>query len=104
VIGLELGSVWRRLGAEVTVLEAMPTFLAATDGAVQKEARRIFAKQGLEINLGVKIGEVEVGKKSVKLGYTDSKGEAKTLECDRLIVSVGRVPNTDGLALDAIGL
>ena len=104
VIGLELGSVWRRLGAEVTILEAMPTFLAATDGAVQKEAAKLFAKQGLKISLGVKIGEVQVGKKDVKVGYSDSKGEAKTLECDRLIVSIGRVPNTDGLALDAIGL
>jgi dihydrolipoamide dehydrogenase len=104
VIGLELGSVWRRLGSEVTVLEALPTFLAATDQAVQKEAARHFAKQGLDIRLGVKLGEANVGKKGVKLAYTDAKGEAQTLECDRLIVSVGRVPNTDGLALDAIGL
>ena len=104
VIGLELGSVWRRLGADVTILEAMPSFLAATDEAVQKEAWKLFAKQGLKISLGVKIGEVKAGKGGVTVAYTDEKGAAQVLECDRLIVSVGRVPNTDGLGLDAIGL
>ncbi|MFP5405003.1 MAG: dihydrolipoyl dehydrogenase [Gammaproteobacteria bacterium] len=104
VIGLELGSVWRRLGSEVTILEAMPTVLAATDVAVQKEAARQFARQGLKIHLGPKIGEVAVGKKGVKVAWTDDKGAEQTLECDRLIVSVGRVPNTDGLDLDAVGL
>ncbi|MFA7665795.1 MAG: dihydrolipoyl dehydrogenase [Burkholderiaceae bacterium] len=104
VIGLELGSVWRRLGAQVTILEAMPTFLAAADGAVQKEAARQFARQGLKIELGVKIGEVSAGKQGVKVSYEDAKGKAQALACDRLIVSVGRVPNTDGLGLDAIGL
>jgi len=104
VIGLELGSVWRRLGAEVTILEALPTFLAATDVAVQKEAAKLFAKQGLKIELGVKIGEVATGKKGVKVAWTDAKGEAQALECDRLIVSVGRVPHTEGLGLETIGL
>lgn len=104
VIGLELGSVWRRLGAEVTILEAMPTFLGATDVAVQKEAAKLFARQGLQIHLGVKLGDVEVGRKGVSVAWTDSEGEAKKLECDRLIVSIGRVPHTEGLALDAIGL
>ncbi len=104
VIGLELGSVWRRLGAEVTILEALPTLLGTADPSVQKEAARLFARQGLKIHLGAKIGEVDVGKKNVKLGWTDAKGAEQQLECDRLIVSVGRVPNTDGLNLDAIGL
>ena len=104
VIGLELGSVWRRLGAEVTVLEAMPTFLGACDDAVAKEALKLFSKQGLGIHLGAKIGDVKVGKKGVSIAWTDSKGEAQTLEADRLIVSVGRIPNTDGLALEHIGL
>ncbi len=63
MIGLELGSVWRRLGAEVTVLEALPGFLAACDEAVSKECWKIFTKQGLKIQLGVKIGEVKIGKK-----------------------------------------
>jgi dihydrolipoamide dehydrogenase len=104
VIGLELGSVWRRLGADVTILEAMPEFLAAADGAVRKEAAKLFAKQGLKIQLGVKIGEVQAGKQGVRVAYTDAKGGEQLLECDRLIVSVGRVRNTDGLGLDAIGL
>ena len=104
VIGLELGSVWRRLGAEVTILEALPGFLAACDEGVAKEAQKLFTKQGLKINLGVKIGDVKASKKGVSVAYTDSTGAAQTLDCDRLIVSVGRVPNTDGLNLDAVGL
>ncbi|MCR1769897.1 dihydrolipoyl dehydrogenase [Burkholderia glumae] len=104
VIGLELGSVWRRLGADVTVLEAMPAFLAAADEAVAKEAAKLFKKQGLDINLGVTIGEVKASDAGVSIAYTDKDGNAKTLEADRLIVSVGRVPNTDNLGLESIGL
>ena len=104
VIGLEMGSVWRRLGAQVTVLEALPDFLGAADGQVAKEALKQFTKQGLDIRLGVKIESVEPGKKGVALRYTDAKGEAQTLDVDRLIVSIGRVPNTDGLNAEAIGL
>ena len=69
VIGLEMGSVWRRLGAEVTVLEAMPTFLAAADEQVAKEALKAFTKQGLKIELGVKVGEIKTGKKGVSIAY-----------------------------------
>jgi dihydrolipoamide dehydrogenase len=104
VIGLELGSVWRRLGSQVTVLEAMPGFLSACDDAVAKEAFKLFTKQGLAIHLGAKIGEVKAGKKGVSIAWTDAQGAAQTLQVDRLIVSVGRVPNTDGLGLDAVGL
>ena len=104
VIGLELGSVWRRLGAQVTVLEAMPNFLAACDEAVAKECWKIFTGQGLKIEMGVKIGEVARSKAGVSVAYTDAKGAQQALEVDRLIVSVGRVPNTDGLGLDSIGL
>ena len=104
VIGLELGSVWRRLGAEVTVLEALPGFLAACDEAVSKEAWKVFTKQGLKIHLGVTIGEVKVTKKGVSIAWTDSKGEAQSLVADRLIVSVGRLPNTEGLHLEAVNL
>lgn len=104
VIGLELGSVWRRLGAEVTVLEAMPEFLAAADAGVAKEAAKQFKKQGLDIHVGVKVDEVKTGKNNVTIHYTDKDGKANTLEVDRLIVSVGRVPNTDNLGLEAIGL
>ncbi|MFO0459979.1 MAG: dihydrolipoyl dehydrogenase [Burkholderiales bacterium] len=104
VIGLELGSVWRRLGSDVTVLEALPGFLAACDEAVSKEAWKVFTKQGLKIHLGVKIGEVKAGKKGVSIAWTDAQGAAQVLEADRLIVSVGRVPNTEGLNLEAINL
>jgi dihydrolipoamide dehydrogenase len=104
VIGLELGSVWRRLGATVTVLEALPGFLSACDESISKEALKLFTKQGLSINLGAKIGAVNVGKKLVSIDWTDAKGVAQTLEVDRLIVSVGRVPNTDGLGLESVGL
>jgi dihydrolipoamide dehydrogenase len=104
VIGLELGSVWRRLGSDVTVLEALPGFLAACDEAVSKEAWKVFTKQGLKIHLGVKIGEVKTGKKGVSIAWTDAEGAAQVLEADRLIVSVGRVPNTEGLNLEAINL
>ncbi|HDR9487265.1 dihydrolipoamide dehydrogenase [Burkholderia aenigmatica] len=104
VIGLELGSVWRRLGAEVTVLEALPAFLGAADEALAKEAAKLFKKQGLDIHLGVKIGEVKTTADGVSIAYTDKDGNAQTLDADRLIVSVGRVPNTDNLGLEAIGL
>jgi dihydrolipoamide dehydrogenase len=105
VIGLELGSVWRRLGAEVTVLEALPNFLGACDEAVSKEAWKVFTKeQGLSIKLGVKIDKVVQKKTGVTVEYTDDKGLAQKLECDKLIVSVGRVPNTDGLGAGNVGL
>jgi dihydrolipoamide dehydrogenase len=104
VIGLEMGSVWRRLGAEVTVLEALPAFLGAVDDQIAKEAHKVFVKQGLKISLGVKISEVKSSKKGVSVTYTDSAGAVQTLECDKLIVSIGRVPNTNGLNGDAISL
>jgi dihydrolipoamide dehydrogenase len=104
VIGLEMGSVWRRLGAEVTILEALPTFLGAVDEQIAKEAHKLFTKQGLKINLGVKVGEIKTSKKGVSVAYTDSAGTAQLLECERLIVSIGRVPNTNGLNGDAVGL
>jgi dihydrolipoamide dehydrogenase len=104
VIGLEMGSVWRRLGAEVTVLEGLPTFLGAVDESVAKEALKLFKKQGLKIELGVKIGSVKAGKNSVSVAYTDAKGEAQTLSVDKLIISIGRVANTRGLNGAAVGL
>ncbi|CAN7387674.1 dihydrolipoyl dehydrogenase [Trinickia sp. LjRoot230] len=104
VIGLELGSVWRRLGAQVTVLEALPQFLGAADESLAKEAAKLFKKQGLDIHLGVSIGEIKATDKGVTIAYKDKDGKDQTLETDRLIVSVGRVPNTDNLGLEAIGL
>ncbi len=104
VIGLEMGSVWRRLGAEVTVLEALPTFLGAVDEQIAKEAKKAFDKQGLKIELGVKVGEIKSGKKGVSIAWTNAKGEAQTLDADKLIISIGRVPNTIGLNAEAVGL
>ena len=104
VIGLEMGSVWRRLGADVTVLEGLPTFLGAVDQQIAKEAHRAFTKQGLKIELGVKIEKVASGKSNVTISYANAKGEATKLEVDKLIVSIGRVPNTIGLNPEAVGL
>lgn len=104
VIGLEMGSVWRRLGADVTILEGLPTFLAAADEQIAKEAKKAFDKQGLKIELGVKVGEVTTTRKGVSIAYTTAKGESATLDADRLIVSIGRVPNTEGLGADKVGL
>lgn len=104
VIGLEMGSVWRRLGAEVTILEAMPDFLGAVDQQVAKEAQKAFAKQGLAIHTGVKIGEIKATAKSVTIPYTDAGGAEQKLVVDKLIVSIGRVPNVDGLGVETVGL
>ena len=104
VIGLEMGSVWRRLGAEVTVLEALPTFLGMVDEQIAKEAQKLLAKQGLTVNLGVKIGDIKVGKKEVALAYTDAGGAAQNVVFDKLIVSIGRTPNTTGLNAEGVGL
>jgi dihydrolipoamide dehydrogenase len=104
VIGLEMGSVWRRLGSDVTILEGLPTFLGAADEQIAKEAKKVFDKQGLKIELGVKVGDIKHGKKGVAIAYTNAKGEVQTLEADKLIVSIGRVPNTIGLNAEAVGL
>jgi len=108
VIGLEMGSVWRRLGADVTVLEGLPTFLGAVDEQIAKEAHKAFTKQGLKIELGVKVGAIKNAKKGahtqVTVAYTDAKGVAQDLAVDKLIVSIGRVPNTIGLNAESVGL
>jgi dihydrolipoamide dehydrogenase len=104
VIGLEMGSVWRRLGSDVTILEGLPTFLGAVDEQIAKEAKKAFDKQGLKIELGVKVGEIQNGKKGVKVAYTNAKGEALSIDADKLIVSIGRVPNTIGLNAETVGL
>jgi dihydrolipoamide dehydrogenase len=103
VIGLEMGSVWRRLGAEVTVLEALPVFLGAADEQVAKEAWKLFAKQGLSIRLGCAIGKVTLNN-NVGVEYTDADGKAQAATFDRLIVSIGRVPHTAGLNAEGVGL
>ena len=104
VIGLEMGSVWRRLGAEVTVLEGLPTFLGAVDHQIAKEAFKAFVKQGLKIELGVQVGNIKTSDRGVSVAYINAKGQALTLEVDKLVISIGRVANTIGLAPEAVGL
>ena len=104
VIGLEMGSVWRRLGADVTVLEALPVFLGAVDEQIAKEAHKLFTKQGLNIHLGVKIGAITPSKKDVTVDYVDASGAAHKAVFDKLIISIGRTPNTIGLNGEAVGL
>ncbi len=107
VIGLELGSVWKRLGAEVTILEALPDFLAAADAEVAKAAAREFRKQGLDIKLGAKVSKAEVRKKGksseVQVTFADAEGE-HTLVFDKLLVAVGRKAASRGLLADGSGV
>ena len=105
VVGLEMGSVWRRFGAEVSILEAMPEFLMAADEQVAKEAYKIFRKEpGLSIQTNIKIKSVKHNKKNVVVEYSDSSSELQKLEVDKLIVAVGRVPNTAGLGSEVVDL
>ncbi|WJY17955.1 dihydrolipoyl dehydrogenase [Alteriqipengyuania flavescens] len=105
VIGLELGSVWRRLGADVTCVEFLDEILPGMDGDIRKESRKIFKKQGIEFKLSTKVTGVTVkGKKAHLTLEPAAGGEAETMEADCVLVSIGRKPNTDGLGLDAIGL
>jgi dihydrolipoamide dehydrogenase len=103
VIGLELGSVWRRLGSEVTILEALPDFLAAADADISKAAAREFKKQGLDIKLGAKVSKAEIKGNEIHLSYTDGTGE-KSLVVDKLLVAVGRKAATSGLLADGTGV
>lgn len=107
VIGLELGSVWNRLGSEVVILEAMPDFLAAADGEAAKVAAREFKKQGLDIKLGAKVSKAEVKKKGkateVHVTYTDASGEQNVV-FDKLLVAVGRKAASKGLLADGTGV
>jgi len=103
VIGLELGSVWRRLGAEVVVLEALPDFLAVADQQLAKEALRHFKKQGLEVRLGAKVTGAKVSGDSVNVTYTDAKGE-QSLTVDKLVVCIGRRPFTRDLLAEGTGV
>lgn len=103
VIGLELGSVWRRLGAEVVVLEALPEFLPMADGAVSKEALKHFRKLGLDIRLGAKVSGAAVQDGAVAVSYADTKGE-QSVTVDRLVVAIGRRPFTKDLLADGTGV
>jgi dihydrolipoamide dehydrogenase len=105
VIGLEVGSVWRRLGAKVTVVEFLDQLLPGMDGEVRKEAAKIFKKQGMELKLSTKVTKAVVkGKKATLALEPAAGGAAETLEADCVLVAIGRRPNTEGLNLAAIGL
>ena len=104
VIGLEMGSVWRRLGSEVTLLEAMPDFLPAADRQIAEDAYRQFIRQGLVFEFGATISKVRTNAKGVTVEYHDHQRNAKSATFDILIVSIGRIPNTDGLNGQSIGL
>ena len=103
VIGLELGSVWRRLGSKVTMLEALDSFLPAADKQIAAEGLRQFKKQGLDIKLGARMTSTKINKKSLSVKYTDKSGE-HTLNVERMIVAVGRRPNSEGLVAAEVGL
>jgi len=103
VIGLELGSVWARLGAQVTVLEAMDTFLPMVDRQVAKESAKVFAKQGLDIRLGTRVVGSVIKDKGVEVEYTDEEGE-HNVTFDKLIVAVGRRPFTESLLAPGTGV
>ncbi|AOF97806.1 dihydrolipoyl dehydrogenase [Sphingobium sp. RAC03] len=105
VIGLEMGSVWRRLGAKVTVVEYLDQILPGMDGEVRKEANKIFKKQGFDYKLGTKVTGAKAHDKGVTLTVEPAAGgDAETIEADVVLVSIGRRPNTNGLGLDKIGL
>jgi dihydrolipoyl dehydrogenase len=103
VIGLELGSVWNRLGSEVIVLEALPDFLSAVDRQVSKEAEKVLRKQGMDIQLGAKVTGTGSNNREVSVNYEDAEGKQQ-ITVDKLIVAVGRSPNTDGLGAEECGL
>ena len=105
VIGLEMGSVWRRLGAKVTVVEFLDQLLPGMDGDVRKEAAKIFKKQGMALKLGTKVTSATVKGKKATLTVEPAKGgAAETIEADCVLVAIGRRPHTEGLGLDKIGL
>jgi dihydrolipoamide dehydrogenase len=104
VIGLELGSVWRRLGADVVVLEAMPAFLSIADQQLAKEALKHFKKLGLDIRLGAKVSGSQVKGGAVEVAYADAAGAAQTVTVDKLVVCIGRRPYTEGLLAEGTGV
>ena len=105
VIGLELGSVWRRLGAEVTVVEYLDRILPGADGELAKQSQRIFAKQGIVFRLGMKVTGVEKLKSKLKLSMQPAAGgDAETLDADVVLLAIGRRPYTQGLGLETVGI
>ncbi len=104
VIGLELGSVWARLGAKVTLIELLPRILAGFDSELATTAQKLFQRQGMKFILGARVGRAEIVGQEVEVGYDDKDGNARSITCDRLLVSVGRRPYTEGLGLEDLGI
>ena len=105
VIGLELGSVWRRLGAKVTVVEFLDRILPGMDNEVGRQSQRLFEKQGMTFKLGSKVTGVDASGKALKVTVEPAKGgDAETLEADVVLVAIGRVPCTEGLGLKEAGV
>lgn len=104
VIGLELGSVWSRLGSKVTVLEYMPALLPMLDPDITKVAAKVFARQGLDLRLGVKVTGATRREREVEVQYTGADGGQQSITADRVLVAVGRKPNTQGLGVEALGV
>jgi len=103
-VGLELGSVWRRLGARVTVVEMMPQIVPAADGQMAKTLQRSLKALGLDIRLKTRVTGAEVGEDRVTLTVEDAKGQGESLACDRVLLAVGRRPATEGLGLERVGV
>ena len=103
-VGLELGSVWRRLGAKVTVVEMLPTITPFADRQMAKALQRALTDQGMEFRLDTKLADGKVLKKSVKLTVENAKGETEEISCDKVLVAVGRKPNTTGTGLETVGV
>lgn len=104
VVGLELGSVWRRLGSKVTLFESLPAILSGADGEVAAEAQKQFARQGLSLLTGVSVQSIQKTVEGVEIQYDAPHGELQKAFFDRLLISIGRIPNTDGLQGESIGL
>ena len=104
VVGLELGSVWRRLGARVVFFESMPAILAGADTEVAQEAQKSLVRQGLDFHFGVRVQSAAKVAEGVKVSYTDDKGASSEETFDKLLVSIGRIPHTDGLGLETVGV
>ena len=105
MIGLELGSVWRRLGAQVTVVEALPQLLPMCDADVAREMLKLLMAQGMDFHFGARVTGLErASDGSLSLAYVEAQGTAHSVACDKLVVAVGRVPTTSGLGLETLGV
>src|SRR5579863_2595192 len=99
-VGVEFGSIFRSFGAEVTILEFLPRLVPVEDEEISKELARVFRKRGIETNVGAKVEKVERTADGVKVSFTDANGNAQVKDAEKVLVAVGRSPNTNGIGLD----